>query len=288
MKKSLIITSLFIGISLTSCNLSNDEKAIKDDQKFTLQAATSLNLVKSISNVNKFNLSKKSDISENDINEIKEILPQLDLMLENGYTFNSQISEVNKEINNETYKYQEIITFKDLNEEYVTYNLFYNSPKEIKEVDDDEIEIKQIMNGVATFDNNNYYSFISLSESEKEDDELEDKRIFKINMNNESYIKVEESYEIEGKEIENKFKYTVVENGTKTLEYKVKQEIETNKEKLEYELNDIEYKLVKEFDKDNNRTIYIIKYENEDLDKEFKLKFEKIVLENGDVIFNQI
>ena len=288
MKKSLIITSLFIGISLTSCNLSNDEKAIKDDQKFTLQAATSLNLVKSISNVNKFNLSKKSDISENDINEIKEILPQLDLMLENGYTFNSQISEVNKEINNETYKYQEIITFKGLNEEYVTYNLFYNSPKEIKEVDDDEIEIKQIMNGVATFDNNNYYSFISLSESEKEDDELEDKRIFKINMNNESYIKVEESYEIEGKEIENKFKYTVVENGTKTLEYKVKQEIETNKEKLEYELNDIEYKLVKEFDKDNNRTLYIIKYENEDLDKEFKLKFEKIVLENGDVIFNQI
>lgn len=288
MKKSLIITSLFIGISLTSCNLSNDEKVIKDDQKFTLQAATSLNLVKSISNVNKFNLSKKSDISENDINEIKEILPQLDLMLENGYTFNSQISEVNKEINNETYKYQEIITFKGLNEEYVTYNLFYNSPKEIKEVDDDEIEIKQVMNGVATFDNNNYYSFISLSESEKEDDELEDKRIFKINMNNESYIKVEESYEIEGKEIENKFKYTVVENGTKTLEYKVKQEIETNKEKLEYELNDIEYKLVKEFDKDNNRTLYIIKYENEDLDKEFKLKFEKIVLENGDVIFNQI
>lgn len=288
MKKSLIITSLFIGISLTSCNLSNDEKAIKDDQKFTLQAATSLNLVKSISKVNKFNLSKKSDISENDINEIKEILPQLDLMLENGYTFNSQISEVNKEINNETYKYQEIITFKGLNEEYVTYNLFYNSPKEIKEVDDDEIEIKQVMNGVATFDNNNYYSFISLSESEKEDDELEDKRIFKINMNNESYIKVEESYEIEGKEIENKFKYTVVENGTKTLEYKVKQEIETNKEKLEYELNDIEYKLVKEFDKDNNRTIYIIKYENEDLDKEFKLKFEKIVLENGEVVFNQI
>lgn len=288
MKKSLIITSLFIGISLTSCNLSNDEKVIKDDQKFTLQAATSLNLVKSISNVNKFNLSKKSDISENDINEIKEILPQLDLMLENGYTFNSQISEVNKEINNETYKYHEIITFKDLNKEYVTYNLFYNSPKEIKEVDDDEIEIKQIMNGVATFDNNNYYSFISIIESEKEDDELEDKRIFKINMNNESYIKVEESYEIEGKEIENKFKYTVVENGIKTLEYKVKQEIETNKEKLEYELNDIEYKLVKEFDKDNNRTIYIIKYENEDLDKEFKLKFEKIVLENGDVIFNQI
>lgn len=288
MKKSLIITSLFIGISLTSCNLSNDEKVIKDDQKFTIQAATSLNLVKSISNVNKFNLSKKSDISENDINEIKEILPQLDLMLENGYTFNSQISEVNKEINNETYKYQEIITFKGLNEEYVTYNLFYNSPKEIKEVDDDEIEIKQVMNGVATFDNNNYYSFISLSESEKEDDELEDKRIFKINMNNESYIKVEESYEIEGKEIENKFKYTVVENGTKTLEYKVKQEIETNKEKLEYELNDIEYKLVKEFDKDNNRTIYIIKYENEDLDKEFKLKFEKIVLENGEVVFNQI
>jgi len=288
MKKSLIITSLFIGISLTSCNLSNDEKVIKDDQKFTLQAATSLNLVKSISKVNKFNLSKKSDISENDINEIKEILPQLDLMLENGYTFNSQISEVNKEINNETYKYHEIITFKDLNEEYVTYNLFYNSPKEIKEVDDDEIEIKQVMNGVATFDNNNYYSFISLSESEKEDDELEDKRIFKINMNNESYIKVEESYETEGKEIENKFKYTVVENGTKTLEYKVKQEIETNKEKLEYELNDIEYKLVKEFDKDNNRTIYIIKYENEDLDKEFKLKFEKIVLENGEVVFNQI
>lgn len=288
MKKSLIITSLFIGISLTSCNLSNDEKVIKDDQKFTLQAATSLNLVKSISNVNKFNLSKKSDISENDINEIKEILPQLDLMLENGYTFNSQISEVNKEINNETYKYHEIITFKDLNKEYVTYNLFYNLPKEIKEVDDDEIEIKQVMNGVATFDNNNYYSFISLSESEKEDDELEDKRIFKINMNNESYIKVEESYEIEGKEIENKFKYTVVENGTKTLEYKVKQEIETNKEKLEYELNDIEYKLVKEFDKDNNRTIYIIKYENEDLDIEFKLKFEKIVLENGEVVFNQI
>ena len=288
MKKSLIITSLFIGISLTSCNLSNDEKVIKDDQKFTLQAATSLNLVKSISNVNKFNLSKKSDISENDINEIKEILPQLDLMLENGYTFNSQISEVNKEINNETYKYHEIITFKDLNKEYVTYNLFYNSPKEIKEVDDDEIEIKQVMNGVATFDNNNYYSFISLSESEKEDDELEDKRIFKINMNNESYIKVEESYEIEGKEIENKFKYTVVENGIKTLEYKIKQEIETNKEKLEYELNDIEYKLVKEFDKENNRTLYIIKYENEDLDKEFKLKFEKIVLENGEVIFNQI
>ena len=288
MKKSLIITSLFIGISLTSCNLSNDEKVIKDDQKFTLQAATSLNLVKSISNVNKFNLSKKSDISENDINEIKEILPQLDLMLENGYTFNSQISEVNKEINNETYKYHEIITFKDLNKEYVTYNLFYNSPKEIKEVDDDEIEIKQVMNGVATFDNNNYYSFISLSESEKEDDELEDKRIFKINMNNESYIKVEESYEIEGKEIENKFKYTVVENGTKTLEYKIKQEIETNKEKLEYELNDIEYKLVKEFDKENNRTLYIIKYENEDLDKEFKLKFEKIVLENGEVVFNQI
>ncbi len=288
MKKSLIITSLFIGISLASCNLSNDEKAIKDDQKFTLQAATSLNLVKSISKVNKFNLSKKSDISENDINEIKEILPQLDLMLENGYTFNSQISEVNKEINNETYKYHEIITFKDLNKEYVTYNLFYNLPKEIKEVDDDEIEIKQVMNGVATFDNNNYYSFISLSESEKEDDELEDKRIFKINMNNESYIKVEESYEIEGKEIENKFKYTVVENRTKTLEYKVKQEIETNKEKLEYELNDIEYKLVKEFDKDNNRTIYIIKYENEDLDKEFKLKFEKIVLENGEVVFNQI
>ena len=39
---------------------------------------------------------------------------------------------------------------------------------------------------------------------------------------------------------------------------------------------------------DKTQYVYIIKYENEDLDKEFKLKFEKIVLENGEVVFNQI
>lgn len=259
MRKNKIVLSglmMLLGIGLVGCDdgfkglINNggttgegneNTDTLTGNEKFTMQAVTSLKLA---SGINTSSLAK-GRISDTEVANIQEMLPQLDMMLNNGTSYETTITQVDTVINGTTYAYQETITFKDVNLVDTTYTLIYNmNQREFKE-DWDETEIITTINGVATFDNTTYLPFSSYSVEENEDKEKEIERNLRITLNNNSSVYVEESFEEEGNEVENEFEYTLINNGRRELNYSIEIEKEGFKDSIEYELNNKEYEITR-------------------------------------------
>ena len=103
MKKSLLLISLFTLslASFTSCALDNQQSSKVDSNNvLLLQAATGINMIKDVTTFRNARSveTKNTALSEKDTNKIKEILPTVDLLLDNKKTFSSTLEEVNLEI----------------------------------------------------------------------------------------------------------------------------------------------------------------------------------------------
>ena len=235
MKKTLFVISLLSmlglgAVMLTSCDLGNDTTKLGDveipttfKKENTFQATTSVSLLNSINKAgalkahNPLKLSK--DFNSQSVQEdLTKVLPQLDLMMDNGFDISSNVEEVTTEIEGKTYAVKETISYKDFNNETVTYSLIYNA-RSHEERDDDEIERYTYMEGYVLLNDANY-EFTSVMKNEQEWDEEEVERNFRINLNNNSYIFVESSMENEGNENEEEYEYTYIENGRKVIEYR--------------------------------------------------------------------
>ncbi len=290
MKKNLLMLSslLALGVMATSCGTGSGNQP-NNENTMPIEAVTSMNLLSKATN----NQTKKGakSLSDIDISQVKAVLPQLDLLLENGYTFDSTTTEFNGYVNDSTiqYEFKQEIKFKDEADKEAVYTLYYNQgiTKEKVDEEDNEIKTKSFITGIATTNGETYFNFESKVTTEKEQDEYEEKTSFKLFVAEDSYIKVSQGLEKEGNEVETKFHYEVVNNGFTYVDYSIKIEYNKNNDKtLKYELGDKEFKFTKTTDKETNKTLYVLKYEDESLGKEFKLTFEKVVAEDGTVTFN--
>ena len=255
----------------------NENNVTTNSEAFLMQATSSLKL---LSNIDLGSARLSRSLNDTEINEIKEILPQLDLMLNNGTSFESSLTSKENVIEGVTYQYEEVVTFKDSNLIDVTYTLIYNAnTKEFK--DDDEKVTVTTIEGVAKVDDVTYLPFVSITKTENEWDESETERTFKVNLNETSYVIVEESHEVEDDEIENEFEYTLINNGRKELEYSIEIEKEGFKDSIEYEVNNKEYELTRVGDE------YYVKVKERRNFVDYA-KFKKIINEDGSVIFELV
>ena len=105
--------------------------------------------------------------------------------------------------------------------------------------------------------------------------------MFLINIDENSYIKIKEEYEVEGNEKEQTLKYLVVENGVTTIDYSVEIEEESNEQSIKLKVDDSKFKVVKETK--NDETIYKVSYKDEDT--KIVATYKKEIDENGNISF---
>ena len=297
MKKTLFVISLLsmLGLGaamLTSCDLGNDTTKLGDveipttsKKENTFQATTSVSLLNSINKAgalkahNPVKLSK--DFNSKSVQEdLTQVLPQLDLMMDNGFDISSNVEEISTEIEDKTYTIKETISYKDFNNETVTYSLIYNA-RSHEERDDDEIERYTYMEGYVLLNDANY-EFTSVMKNEQEWDEEEVERNFRINLNNNSYIFVESSMENEGNENEEEYEYTYIENGRKKIEYSIEIEKEGFKDSIEIEYNEKEFE-VSRTERDG-KILFFVKLK-EGRDYRDYLTYEKVIGDDGSVSY---
>ena len=302
MKKSILFKTSLLAVSLgilSGCSIdpekNNDpiinggsESTVTQQAKSvqTLQAVTGINLVDNLG-LSSSNLAvKKSDDfrKTSQKTDVSEVLPQLDLLLSSDNLITSKVEEVETVVGEETFAFNETITFKDVNLEDVTYNLVYNQ-KTFEEKDDDEIEKFTKMDGLVLLSETEVYPFESRLSEETEDDEFEQERFFKIKTDDRNYVLVEESYENEGSEVEREFEYTLIKDGRKELEYSIEIEKERFENDIEFEIDDLEYKVEKVVKDD--KEYFLVKIKDDDHFIDFQ-KFEKVIAEDGSVSYIEI
>ena len=297
MKKTLFVISLLSmlglgAVMLTSCDLGNDTTKLGDveipttsKKENTFQATTSVSLLNSINKAgalkahNPLKLSK--DFNSQSVQEdLTKVLPQLDLMMDNGFDISSNVEEVSTEIEDKTYTIKETVSYKNFDNETVTYSLIYNA-RSHEERDDDEIERYTYMEGYVLLNDANY-EFTSVMKNEQEWDEEEVERNFRINLNNNSYIFVESSMENEGNENEEEYEYTYIENGRKVIEYSIEIEKEGFKDSIEIEYNEKEFE-VSRTERDG-KILFFVKLK-EGRDYRDYLTYEKVIGDDGSVSY---
>lgn len=297
MKKTLFVISLLSmlglgAVMLTSCDLGNDTTKLGDveipttfKKENTFQATTSVSLLNSINKTgalkahNPVKLSK--DFNSQSVQEdLTQVLPQLDLMMDNGFDISSNVEEVSTEIEDKTYTIKETVSYKNFDNETVTYSLIYNA-RSHEERDDDEIEKYTYMEGYVLLNDANY-EFTSVMKNEQEWDEEEVERNFRINLNNNSYIFVESSMENEGNENEEEYEYTYIENGRKVIEYSIEIEKEGFKDSIEIEYNEKEFE-VSRTERDG-KILFFVKLK-EGRDYRDYLTYEKVIGDDGSVSY---
>lgn len=299
----LIGGMLALGLgTLASCKNAplGDETKLSNKEAFRLEAATSMNLV---ANLSSSPVSKKvlraNEISDSEATKIKEMLPTVDLILDNGASFLSTITEEETEINGTIYSFKEVITFKNSELKDETYTLVYNATEKVerdyddeenddeKNDEDTEIETSKTMKGYAIYDQETMYEFVSIMNTEEDSEETEIERSFRINLNENSYVKVSQETEQEENENSTEFEYTYVENGDVKLNYSIEVENEGNKNEIEYEIGEKEYELVRL--NQDNETTYKIYLEVDDKDDDHLLAtFKKVVGEDGIITYERV
>lgn len=306
----LFVFALFSATSLSSCssdgNENNTSLIFNESSKMNLEAITALNMANSFKQTS--NLTKKKKIiAEEDKEFIKEILPTIDIIFNNNFLIESTTEEGSFTINDSTYLYKETINYinENLNQSSMVllYNLEYEpNIKELKlysqkghghedhennEKGCSKIEEGTTVSGLAFLNEEVCYPFISTSETVIKENKTESERDLTIYIeDNNSYIKVEEENETKPNKTEKSFEYTLVNNGVIELEYSISIENKLHKDEIEYELNDIEYK-VKRFFNENNELVYRIILENEN-EEEYVVCFIRKTDEVGLVYFEEV
>lgn len=277
------------GTLLAGCGLKEGNGSKGAEGTFALEAVSSIRHMASLNQGLALRAlrMKKAVLSEGEEASIKEILPSLDLFLENGFKMDSSKEEGSFDVEGVTYSVKETISFNDINNEQSAYTLFYSKVSESTRTDEDETETRVVYKGVASMDVDSYLPFESVHLTETEEGETETEVSFKVYQDERNYFVVEESHEEENGKIETEFEYKNVVNGLLVSEYSIEIEKEGTKDKAEYEVGGIEYELKREKGLDGSY-LYIVSVENEETDDEAYAKFKKVLAEDGSVSFELI
>ena len=289
MKKILLLSlnAIFLTAGLVACSSNKTNTTFKNDKDiFSLQAVTGMSMLSSYegtAHINKLikRSNERSDFTEEQVTKIKEVLPTVDLLLDNETTFLSHVEEVNVEIDGKLYETKEEITFLNNDLSSSSYLLFYNIIEE-KVEEDEEIEENKDMEGIAYIDEETYYPFISKEEKEVEDDEVENTRKFMILTGEKSYIEIKEEYSYESDEVEQKLHYEVVQDNQKIVDYKIKIENENQENEIKVEIGEMNFKVEREIFEDTY--IYKISLKDDETNQMVTLKRE--ILEDGTISYD--
>lgn len=289
MKKLNLLIGAMASITLmsgiTSCGGSRNS-SLSDKAKQNVEILTGIKLLEtSFSSGTK--IQEVTNVSETE-DEIAQLLPSIDALLNNGTIIKTNIENVKNEINGVTYNFKEVMNYKDANLNDASYVLYYNKTgKTISEPFDFDKEVTtyEKLEGVVEMESNNFYPFVSRSVTESEDNETETERVLTINIDSDTYVKVVEENEFEGRESEVEFSYTLVDNGRR-LNYSISIENESNQfDEIEYKLNGVEYEVTK-VRKDGEIVYRVEKEGRNEIEKVYYYK--KIVLDDGNSKFERI
>lgn len=149
MKKTKLLVGLFASVALiagaTSCEdikstPNGGNNNLTTQQKQNVEALTGIKLLEStLNNGNMIKIAQVfNDNQEINTEDIEKILPSIDVLLSNGSIIESSITEVDTVINETTYKFKEVISYKDSELKDATYTLVYNKESIGNDKDDDD------------------------------------------------------------------------------------------------------------------------------------------------------
>ncbi|MDD2936594.1 MAG: hypothetical protein PHE42_04965 [Candidatus Methanomethylophilaceae archaeon] len=191
------------------------------------------------------------NLTEQEIDDIKSILGQVDTILTNQTGVNTLVIDSPQE----AYEYGLLVTYIDIFANTSSYSLFYNQVKtvdhDLEETEDevDDLEPEESYGGSGNGQQNGdiksmtwlegilvseeaTYNFTSLIKEEIEEDEYETKVHFKLFNDTGFYVKAMQETEIEEDGVESRIRYTVFDGETVITSYclKVEEEIDENAE----------------------------------------------------------
>lgn len=191
-------------------------------------------------------------LTEQEIDDIKSILGQVDTILTNQTGVTTQIIESPQE----DYEYGLLVTYTNIFANSSSYSLFYNQVKTIDhDLEETEDEVEDEIEPEESYGESRYgqhngdiknmtwlegilvseeatYNFTSLIKEEIEEDEYETKVHFKLFNDTGFYIKAMQETEIEEDGVESRIRYTIFDGETVITSYclKVEQEVDDNAE----------------------------------------------------------
>lgn len=263
MKTKLLASTLLImgALAMGGCT-SSFEKPLSSiaNEKIASQSLSTLSLLngpQGSAALKRALLSNQSvNLTEQEINDIKSVLGQVDTILTNQTGVTTLVIESPQE----AYEFGLLVTYTDIFAHSSSYSLFYNQVKTVdhdleeteEKVDDgvedeiepeesnggprygqhdDEIKNKTWLEGILISEEATY-NFTSLVKEEIEDDEYETKVHFKLFNDTGFYVKAMQETEVEEDEIESRIRYTVFDGETVITSYclKVEEEADENAE----------------------------------------------------------
>ncbi len=275
---TLLLAGGLLGGGLTACNSLTKpvNESVTDKRADTLayQATTSLATLKDHASLKMMKRTSGERISDESKTKIEELLPSLDLLLENDGSFKSEVLTSDRE----NYQVKQVVSFQGLAMERSEYTMYYNviDEKVKTEINDDdkteETETTKKFVGVAVLDEVEF-PFTSVIETETDQDEYEEEMKFVIETGVDSYISVKQEIEKENGEYEEEYHYKVVENNKIIYEFSLENEEEKVSKETEVKLTLDGTKYKFEIYKKDGETFIEAKVENTDE----KVTYKKIV-----------
>lgn len=283
MKKPIALITLITlaGGGLAACgNLGGNR--VDSKEVFKMQAVTGLQLVSGARSASFARFSAPRGLSESDTKKIQDVLPTVDLLMDNsGSGFSSKVETVNQEIEGKNYEFKETITFLNADLSKSSYTLLYNQGEERTEEEEGEIETVSYRSGLAFVTEDTSYPFYCVEETEVEGNESEKEQKFVIQTDIASSIMIKEEFEKEGNEVEQELHYVVKVDGRTTTDYKIEIENERHKDEIEIEIGSAEYEIER---KNKKGEIYYTVSQSDRLEVVLAT-FRKEVDENGNVAY---
>ncbi len=239
-------------------SLPNNVKLLSSKEASTLSYQTVSSLV-TLTNHTFTPLKFKNQISEASKNKIEELLPTIDLLVNNA-----SFKTVIKESDLEEYYVKQEITYLDLTNNSNTFFIYYNVSDTENEVKSNDVEIVSSLQGIIIFDDQEF-AFEGQNEIEKEKNEEEEELKLKIYVDESkaNYLNVKQEIEKEIDEIEEEYKYEVYENNSLVSYFALEKENKKQNEESEIKLllDDIKYSF--EFYKENDDEFIKVKIEGD-------------------------
>lgn len=256
----LTVCASLVGICIILTNVikNNDIKNNDNSLTFTFENMYNYSAISGINmlnNVQKTTSLKKKQLTDNEKQDIITNLKMVENMLD-GNLAKSEEEASDKE----EYEKKYSITTTSLNNQQKEYLFYYNEKILDNDDDDDDDEVNIELSGIVIMDN---VTYVMNGKKEVEDDESEME--FKISLDEENYVIIEQEFEND----ETEFGYSQYHNGKKIYETSIEYELDKNG-KIEFEFEEktqeSKTKLKYEFitKKDGNKYI-IIKEKNHEV-----------------------
>ena len=242
MKKQVLLSLSLLTLSLSGCNsLKNNYLNVtgSNDSNIKELARQTVLGFSSLSNLSS-SVKTKRDLLDNEIEEVKLALNEVDLLLNND----SKLVVEEKVSDKEEFLKSIDLSFSMFNKNE-KFTLYYNEVEIKEERDDDdfdEVEIEKEYKGIALY-NDLEYDFRFSMEEEKDLDESEAESTFTLFFNKEDYVVIKQSVEEELNENESSYTYKLVQDKKTVEEFKFKQEVENGKLHVDLIKNDRRYKI---------------------------------------------